>query len=103
MEHCILGRTGVKVSRLCPGTMSFGSIADERASADIYAQGRAEEILGKLIKDCRDEIVLTSKVSGKTGEDLNACGLSRRHIMRAVSEFETLENGSTGSLFCTLL
>jgi len=52
--------------------------------ADIYAQGRAEEILGKLIKDCRDEIVLTSKVSGTTGEDLNASGLSRRHIMRAL-------------------
>jgi aryl-alcohol dehydrogenase-like predicted oxidoreductase len=81
--------------------MSFGGIADEKASAamfhrcreiginlfdcaDIYAQGRAEEILGKLIKDCRNEIVLTSKVSGKTGEDLNARGLSRRHIMRAV-------------------
>jgi len=81
--------------------MSFGDVADEETSAamfhrcreaginvfdcaDVYAGGRSEEILGKLIADCRDEIVLTSKVHFPTGDDVNARGLSRRHIMLAV-------------------
>jgi len=103
MEYRTLGRTGVQVSRLCFGTMSFGEIADEETSAamfhrcrnlginffdtaNVYAGGRSEEILGKLIKDCRDEIVLTSKVGITTGDDVNARGLSRRHIMLAVED-----------------
>lgn len=101
MEYRTLGRTGVQVSRLCFGTMSFGGDADEATSAamfqrcrevginffdcaNVYNQGRAEEILGRLIASCRDEIVLTSKVNGKMGTDVNARGLSRRHIMLAV-------------------
>ncbi|RPH48594.1 MAG: aldo/keto reductase [Desulfobacteraceae bacterium] len=103
MEYRTLGRTGVQVSRLCFGTMSFGGDADEAVSAamfhrclevginfydtaDVYNQGRAEEILGRLIKNCRNEIVLTSKVNGIMGKDINACGLSRRHIMLEVEE-----------------
>jgi aryl-alcohol dehydrogenase-like predicted oxidoreductase len=101
MEYRILGRTGVQVSRLCLGTMTFGGEADEATSAamfhrcrevginffdtaNVYTGGRSEEILGKLIKDCRDEIILTSKVNFPTGDDVNARGLSRRHIMLAV-------------------
>jgi len=101
MDYRVLGRTGVKVSRLCFGTMSFGGDADEETSAamfhrcrevginffdcaDVYAGGRSEEILGKLIADCRDEIVLTSKVHFPTGDDVNARGLSRRHTLLAV-------------------
>jgi aryl-alcohol dehydrogenase-like predicted oxidoreductase len=101
MEYRILGRTGVQVSRLCLGTMSFGEDADEETSAAIfhrcrevginffdcangYAGGRSEEILGRLIADCRDEIVLTSKVGFPTGEGVNESGLSRRHIMLSV-------------------
>jgi aryl-alcohol dehydrogenase-like predicted oxidoreductase len=101
MEYRILGRTGVQVSRLCLGTMSFGGDADEETSAAIfhrcrevginffdcangYAGGRSEEILGRLIADCRDEIVLTSKVGFPTGEGVNESGLSRRHIMLSV-------------------
>jgi aryl-alcohol dehydrogenase-like predicted oxidoreductase len=53
-------------------------------TANVYADGRSEEILGRLIADCRDEIVLTSKVGFPTGRDVNARGLSRRHIMLAV-------------------
>jgi aryl-alcohol dehydrogenase-like predicted oxidoreductase len=103
MEYTLLGRTGVKVSQLCFGTMSFGGDADEKTSmamfqacreaginffdcADIYNKGRAEEILGKCISSCREGIVLTSKVHGRTGDDVNARGLSRRHIMLAVEE-----------------
>jgi len=101
MEYRSLGRTGVQVSQLCFGTMSFGAEANEEMSgkmfhrcreaginffdcADVYSKGEAENILGRLIADCRDEIVLTSKVCGSMGDDINACGLSRRHIMQAV-------------------
>ncbi|MBT8362167.1 MAG: aldo/keto reductase [Desulfobacterales bacterium] len=103
MEYRALGRTGVMVSKLCFGTMSFGAEADESMSklmfhrcrdaginffdcADVYSKGRAEEILGSLIKDCRDAIVLVSKAHGRMGDDSNAKGLSRRHIMLAVED-----------------
>ena len=49
-------------------------------------QRTAEEILGKLIADCRDELVITSKVFGRTGEHANAGGLSRRHVVQAVED-----------------
>jgi aryl-alcohol dehydrogenase-like predicted oxidoreductase len=101
MEYQTLGKTGVKVSSLCLGTMSFGGDADEETSAamfhrcreagvnffdtaNVYADGRSEEILGTLIAGCRDEVILTSKVGFPIGEDVNARGLSRRHIMSAV-------------------
>jgi aryl-alcohol dehydrogenase-like predicted oxidoreductase len=83
--------------------MSFGSEADEQVSAemfhrarerginffdtaDVYGQGRSEEILGKLVADCRDDVVIASKVFYPTGPDINAQGLSRRHIVRAVEQ-----------------
>ena len=103
METVFLGQTGVRVSRLGFGTMSFGGDADAEESgrlyaacreagvnlfdcADTYSQGRAEEILGKLIAHERDQIVLTSKFSfpaGPTPKDPNACGASRYHLVRA--------------------
>lgn len=101
MEYRILGKTGVKVSRLCFGTMSFRGDADENMSesmfhlcreqginffdcANVYQQGRAEEILGKLIKTCRQEVVITSKVYFPTGSGVNDSGSSRYHIMNAI-------------------
>jgi aryl-alcohol dehydrogenase-like predicted oxidoreductase len=101
MDYRTVGRTGVKVSPLCFGTMSFGDTADEGESArlfgaardaginffdcaNVYAGGRSEEILGGLIQEGRDELILTSKVFGKMGDDVNARGLSRRHLTRAV-------------------
>ena len=101
MEYKFLGNTGIKVSALCLGTMTFGKEADEKTSADlfnrsrevginffdcanVYAGGRSEEILGDLITDYRDEIVLTSKFYGGVGEDINARGASRYHIFHAV-------------------
>ena len=97
MEYRLLGRTGVQVSRLCFGTMSFGGDADEETSAvmfqrcreaginffdtaNVYSSGRSEEILGRLIAGCRDELILTSKSGFPMGKDLNAQGMSRRHI-----------------------
>lgn len=101
MQYSFLGRTGVKVSNLCFGTMSFGDIADEQMSArmfhqcreaginffdcaNVYAKGRSEEILGQLIADCRDQVVITSKVYFPTGDGINDGGASRYHIVRAV-------------------
>ena len=101
MDYRTLGRTGVQVSSLCFGTMSFGCDADEAAAAamfrrcreagvnffdcaDVYAGGRAEEILGRLIAGCRDDLVITSKAHFPAGSDVNARGSSRRHIMLAI-------------------
>ncbi|MDD8021041.1 MAG: aldo/keto reductase [Acidobacteriota bacterium] len=101
MKYKNFGQTGLKISELCFGTMSFGAEADEKASAemfnlcrdkginifdcaDLYARGQAEEILGRLIKDCREEVIVTSKVYFPTGPDINAMGANRRHIMYAV-------------------
>jgi aryl-alcohol dehydrogenase-like predicted oxidoreductase len=101
MEYRLLGRTGVRVSQLCFGTMSFGGDADEAESArmyaacrdaginfydsaDQYAEGRSEQILGRLMQGHRDELVIATKFSNPTGKDPNARGGSRRHVSRAV-------------------
>lgn len=101
MEYRNLGRTGVKVSKLCMGTMTFGDSADEAESARMfqrcreiginffdcangYAGGRSEEILGKLVADCRDDVVITSKSGFSVRDGLNWSGSSRRHIQMQV-------------------
>jgi aryl-alcohol dehydrogenase-like predicted oxidoreductase len=101
MKYRVLGRTGVQVSQLCFGTMSFGGDADDTASAamyracreaginffdtaDQYNKGRSEEILGELASGHRDELVIATKCFNPTGADVNARGNSRRHILRAV-------------------
>ncbi len=103
MEYRVLGNTGVKVSPLCFGTMSFGGEADEATSAamyrrcrerginffdcaNVYEKGLSEEILGKLIAGERDEVIITSKAYFPTGPDVNARGAHRRHLMRAVED-----------------
>ena len=103
MNYKLLGSTGVKVSQLCMGTMTFGKEADKAASASIfrrcrdvginffdcannYADGESERILGELIHDCRGEVIITTKVFNRVGTDINARGTSRRHIMAAVEE-----------------
>ena len=101
MNYKQLGQTGLNVSQLCFGTMSFGGDADEEQSAamfnatrdaginfydcaDAYSKGKAETILGKLIKGSRDELVIASKCFGNLGGDVNGGGANRRHIMQAV-------------------
>jgi len=103
MKYKVLGNTGVLVSELCFGTMTFGSEADEVESTRMfhrcreagiyffdcsnnYSDGRAESILGKLISGCRDEVFITSKVSQRVGKDINALGSSRRHIMWSIEQ-----------------
>ncbi len=111
MEYRNLGRTGLKVSALCMGTMQFGWSVDEADTqrilsrtieaginfidtADIYSKwvdgnpgGVAEEYIGHWLKQAkvpRDRLVIATKVRGKLGEGPNAEGLSRVHIMQAV-------------------
>ena len=109
MEYIRLGNTGMKVSRLCLGTMSYGSsdwrpwVLDEREAlpfykraldlginffdtADMYSVGRSEEITGKALRElvARDEVVIATKVYNPLKEGPNARGLSRKHILNAV-------------------
>jgi aryl-alcohol dehydrogenase-like predicted oxidoreductase len=101
MKFKPLGRSGVQVSQLCFGTMSFGGDADQPTSAamykacrnaginffdsaDQYNKGKSEEILGALMRGHRNELVVTTKCFNPTGEDVNARGTSRRHVTRAV-------------------
>src|SRR5688572_15239407 len=97
----VLGRSGLKVSEFCLGTMMFGGqtgeveaqrIVDHAAdngvnfidTANVYEKGRSEEITGRTIKAKRDHWVLASKVAQPTGPGANDRGLSRRHIVSAV-------------------
>jgi aryl-alcohol dehydrogenase-like predicted oxidoreductase len=101
MKFKPLGRSGVQVSELCFGTMSFGGDADQAAAAamykacrnaginffdtaDQYSKGKSEEILGALMRGHRNDLVITTKCFNPTGEDVNARGTSRRHVTRAV-------------------
>ncbi|MGW8144781.1 MAG: aldo/keto reductase [Anaerolineales bacterium] len=111
MEYRTLGRTGLKVSELCLGTMQFGWTADEATSfkilsaafqgginfidtADIYSRwaagnpgGVSEKIIGEWMKKngiTRDQIVIATKVRGKMGDGPNDEGLSRTHILAAI-------------------
>jgi aryl-alcohol dehydrogenase-like predicted oxidoreductase len=97
----LLGETGVKVSRVALGAMSFGGDADEPTSAsiwraardagvnlvdtaDVYNEGRSEQILGRLMKHERDQVVIASKAYFPTGQGPNDRGASRYHLLRAV-------------------
>jgi aryl-alcohol dehydrogenase-like predicted oxidoreductase len=103
MRTRLLGRTGISVSELCFGTMSFGGDADEATSAAMYRaardaginffdtaneynKGRSEEILGRLVRGHRDDLVLTTKCFNPTGPDVNARGANRRHVVKAVED-----------------
>ncbi len=100
MEYVTLGRSGLVVSRLCLGTMTFGREADEAASramvdcfvdaggtfvdtADIYGHGVSEQITGRAIAGRRGAIVLATKVRWAMGAGRNDVGLSRRHVIAA--------------------
>jgi aryl-alcohol dehydrogenase-like predicted oxidoreductase len=104
MEQRLLGRSGLRVSQLCLGTMTFGQAGwgcdedeakqivgaylDEGGNffdcADVYAGGRSEEILGRLVASRRSEVVITTKVGRRSAEGPNGLGLSRAHITDSV-------------------
>ncbi len=100
MDYVSLGRSGLKVSPLCLGTMMFGGRTDEADSrtiigmardaglnfvdtADVYNEGRSEEIVGRAISDDRDAWVLATKACNPMGKGPNDRGLSRRWLMLA--------------------
>jgi aryl-alcohol dehydrogenase-like predicted oxidoreductase len=113
MEFTKLGNTGLDVSRICLGCMNFGTAEgwvhnpwalDEEASraiirralelginffdtANVYAKGRSEEILGRALKDYanRDEVVIATKVRGRMHDGPNGEGLSRKAIMSEIN------------------
>ena len=109
MEYVRLGKTGMKVSRICLGTMTYGSpkwrdwVLDEQAArpffkralekgvnffdtADIYSLGASEDVTGRALRDFakRDEVVVATKVFNRMGPDPNAAGLSRKHILTGI-------------------
>ncbi|HEY83331.1 MAG TPA: aldo/keto reductase [Dehalococcoidia bacterium] len=102
MRYQKLGRTGLMVSELCLGTMTFGQQVDEAEAqniiksaleagvnfidtADQYVDGRTEEIVGRALKGERDSVVLATKVGAwRSGPGINDIGLSRKHIMKEV-------------------
>src|ERR1700740_1265182 len=112
MESVNLGATGVKVSRLCLGCMTYGSKKwrewgrEEEESrpfirralelginffdtADMYSVGVSEEILGRALKEfgpSRDRVVIATKVFNPMGDDPNQKGLSRKHILHAIDD-----------------
>ena len=112
MQYVNLGKTGMKVSRLCLGMMSYGSktwrewiLEEENAkpfikraldaginffdTADVYSLGESERVTGNLFKSLgvkRENIVLATKVNGQMSDDVNDKGLSRKHIMDSIDK-----------------
>ncbi|MGG1575458.1 aldo/keto reductase [Fictibacillus sp. NRS-1165] len=111
MKYKKLGRTGLDVSSICLGTMAFGRWIDEEASRSIldhameqginfidtanyygkgqdtdipYGTGESEEIIGRILKGKRDNVVLATKVGIRMGHGKNESGLSRAHIMKEI-------------------
>jgi aryl-alcohol dehydrogenase-like predicted oxidoreductase len=109
MQYVNLGKTGLKVSRLCLGMMTYGTskwrdwVLDEDDSrpfvrralelginffdtADMYSLGVSEEVTGRALRDFarRDEVIITSKIYNPMSDDPNARGLSRKHIMDGI-------------------
>ncbi len=111
MDYVNLGRSGLKVSRICLGMMSYGTskwrpwVLDEEESrpfiqralelginffdtANMYSQGVSEEVTGRALKDfaSRDQVVIATKVFFPYSDQANQGGLSRKHIMQAVED-----------------
>src|SRR5580658_7606215 len=112
MDFVNLGSTGLKVSRICLGTMTYGSkkwrpwVLEEEESrplirkaieqginffdtADMYTNGASEEVVGRALKDFgpgRDRVVIATKVFNPMGDDPNQRGLSRKHIRHALED-----------------
>jgi 1-deoxyxylulose-5-phosphate synthase len=110
MEYVRFGTTGIKVSRICLGCMSYGEPSEQRPwalseeqsrpfiqralemginffdTADVYSNGMSEQVVGKALRDftVRDEIVLATKVHGAMGPGPNDKGLSRKHILSSI-------------------
>lgn len=100
MKYNRLGRTGLRVSEVCMGTMTFGGVTDQAEAqrmfdrcldagvnffdtANVYTGGQSETILGRVMKDKREDLVIATKVFNAQGPGPNDMGLSRKHIIQA--------------------
>ena len=103
MQYRQLGRSGLKISPICLGTMMFGGPTDEATStrivakaresginfidtADAYSSGNSEQVVGRAISNSRDRWVLATKLANPMGDDPNRAGLSRRWVLQAADE-----------------
>src|SRR6267142_955531 len=103
MQYRNLGRSGLKVSPICLGTMMFGGPTDEATStrivakareaginfidtADAYSKGNSEQVVGRAISNSRQNWVLATKLANAMGDDPNHGGLSRRWMLQAADE-----------------
>jgi len=112
MQYVNLGKTGMKVSRLCLGMMSYGSkswrewvLTEEEAkpfvkraleaginffdTADVYSLGESEKITGNLLRQLgvkRENVIVATKVNGQMSDDVNDQGLSRKHILDSIDK-----------------
>jgi aryl-alcohol dehydrogenase-like predicted oxidoreductase len=112
MEYVNLGKTGMKVSRLCLGMMSYGSkkwrdwVLEEKEAkpfikraldaginffdtADVYSTGESERVTGKLLREFgvkRENLIVATKVHGQMSDDINDRGLSRKHILDSIDK-----------------
>lgn len=103
MKYKSLGKSGLKVSELCLGTMTFGNETDETNAkliynlarekginffdcANIYANGESEKILGKLIHEHRHDVIITTKSFFPTGQGANDKGLGRKHLIQSLDD-----------------
>ena len=103
MEYRLLGRTGVRVSPLCLGALNFGGPTLEAEAvrlvhasldagvnvvdtANTYHGGESERIVGLAVRDRRSQVVLATKVHGRTGSGPNDAGNSRLHVLRACED-----------------
>ena len=112
MKYINLGKTGMKVSRLCLGMMSYGSktwrewvLTEEDAkpfikraleaginffdTADVYSTGESERITGRLLRELggrREDVIVATKVHGQMSDDVNDRGLSRKHILDSIDK-----------------
>src|SRR6266404_2670100 len=103
MEYRQLGRSGLKISPICLGTMMFGGPTDEASSgriiakareaginfidtADAYSTGGSEQVVGRAISNSRHNWVLATKLANPMGDDPNRVGLSRRWVLQAAAE-----------------
>lgn len=112
MQYTNLGKTGMKVSRLCLGMMSYGSkkwrswvLEEEDAkpfikraldaginffdTADVYSLGESERVTGNVLRELgvrRENIVVATKVNGQMSDDINDKGLSRKHILDSIDQ-----------------
>ena len=105
MQYVKFGNTGIKVSKICLGCLAFGNknnwmleLEDSRTilkraldlginffdTANMYSQGRSEEIVGEVLKDYREDVIIATKVYHRMGDKPNEQGLSRVHILQQI-------------------